>query len=90
MERLIEYTFKANDDIHFFKKSGQSNILKKIRNLIEDIKKTPFKGIGKPEPLKHELSGCWSRRINREHRIVYEVYEEENKIIILSLEGHYL
>lgn len=90
MDRLIEYTIKANEDFLFFKKSGQNRVLKKIRQLIESIKTTPFKGIGKPEPLKHELSGYWSRRINKEHRIVYEVLEEENKVIVLSLKGHYL
>ncbi|MCC5922350.1 MAG: Txe/YoeB family addiction module toxin [Crocinitomicaceae bacterium] len=58
--------------------------------MIESIKQNPYKGIGKPEPLKFELSGCWSRRINKEHRIVYEVLEDENKIVVLSLKGHYI
>jgi toxin YoeB len=48
-------------------------VLKKINNLIKDIKRDPFNGIGKPEPLKHELTGCWSRKITDEHRLVYEV-----------------
>ncbi|WP_233244144.1 Txe/YoeB family addiction module toxin [Brumimicrobium oceani] len=48
-----------------------------------------YTGTGKPEQLKHELSGYWSRRINKEHRIVYEVFEEENKVVVLSLKGHY-
>ncbi len=88
MERVIEYTLDANQDIDSFRKSGQIGMLKKIRQLIEAIKEEPFKGIGKPEPLKHQLSGCWSRRINQEHRLVYEVFN--NKIIILSAKGHYL
>lgn len=67
MERVIEYTLKAEEDIMFFKKSGQHKILKKIRQLIESILQNPFAGIGKPEPLKHALSGTWSRRINKEH-----------------------
>jgi len=87
MERVIEYTLKAREEIAFFKKSGQANILKKIRQLIESIQQNPFEGIGKPEPLKHELSGCWSRRINREHRLVYEVTDD--KIFVLSAKGHY-
>lgn len=87
MERVVEYSFKAKEDIDFLKKSGQSKILKKIRQLIESIHENPFEGIGKPEPLKHALSGTWSRRINREHRLVYEVSRE--KIFILSLRGHY-
>ena len=87
MERVIEYTLQATEDITFFKKSGQSGILKKIRKLIVSVQQSPFEGIGKPEPLKHELSGCWSRRINKEHRLVYEV--SNNKIFILSAKGHY-
>jgi toxin YoeB len=87
MERVIEFTLKAKEDLTYFKKSGQGNILKKIRNLIESIQQNPFEGIGKPEPLKHDLSGCWSRRINKEHRLVYEVSGHE--IFILSAKGHY-
>lgn len=90
MERLIEYTHKAEKDLTSFKKSGQSTILKKIRKLIESIQQTPYEGIGKPEPLKHQLSGCWSRRINKEHRVIYEVSQDEIKIFILSVKGHYL
>ena len=87
MERVVEYTLRAKEDIAFFKQSRQANILKKIRQLIESIQKSPFEGIGKPEPLKYELTGCWSRRINKEHRLVYEV--AKNKIFILSAQGHY-
>jgi len=87
MERVIEYPLQAKEDITLFKKSGQSGILKKIRKLIEAVQQSPFEGIGKPEPLKHELSGCWSRRINKEHRLVYEI--TDNKIFILSAKGHY-
>lgn len=87
MERVIEYTLKAREDISYFKKSGQTNILKKIRQLIESIQDNPFEGVGKPELLRHQLSGCWSRRVNREHRLVYEVTDD--KIFILSVKGHY-
>ena len=62
-------------------------MLKKFSQIIHDIKLHPFEGIGKPEPLKHELSGAWSRRINREHRLVYEVDDEI--ILILSARAHY-
>lgn len=89
MERVIDYTLKAENDLVSLKKSGQDAVLKKIRKLIESIKENPFEGIGKPEPLKHQLTGCWFRRINKEHRIVYEVFKDENKIFILSLKGHY-
>ena len=60
---------------------------KKIISLLNEIKRTPFAGRGKPEPLKHELTGCWSRRIDKIHRIVYEPLE--NDIRILSCRYHY-
>ena len=59
----------------------------RIIKLIEDIQRNPFQGIGKPEPLKHKLAGCWSRRIDDEHRLVYEVLNE--KIRILACRFHY-
>jgi len=61
--------------------------LKKINELIKDIQTHPFEGIGKPEPLKYDFSGLWSRRINQEHRLIYEVKEEE--IIIIQCRYHY-
>ncbi len=83
----LRITDPAKDDIKFFLKSGQQNILKKIEYLLESIKTTPFNGVGKPEALKYELSGKWSRRIDSKHRIVYEVIEDV--IIIYSFKGHY-
>jgi toxin YoeB len=62
-------------------------ILKKINNLIKDIKRNPFEGLGKPEPLKYELQGCWSRRITLEHRLVYEI--NEYGLVIISCRYHY-
>ena len=62
-------------------------VVKKINSLIKDIKRDFFQGIGKPEPLKHELSGCWSRRITDEHRLVYEV--TDYIIVIISCRYHY-
>lgn len=83
----IEFTKQAQNDLAFWKKSGNKVIQKKISLLLEEILKTPFEGIGKPEQLKHSLSGSWSRRINAEHRIVYEVIDDI--IFIQSLKGHY-
>jgi toxin YoeB len=59
--------------------------------LLRAIQENPFQGIGKPEPLKHNLSGVWSRRINQEHRIIYEIIDENTIEIlnIISLKGHY-
>jgi toxin YoeB len=85
----IVYTEKAQEDITFWKKSGNIKIQKRITKLIHAIEKDPYKGIGKPEQLKYSLSGLWSRRINQEHRIVYDIIEEKKRIEILSLKGHY-
>ena len=54
---------------------------KKILSLIEEVRRNPFAGRGKPEPLRHELAGCWSRRITQEHRLVYEVLGGELRIL---------
>ncbi|MEO6281929.1 MAG: Txe/YoeB family addiction module toxin [Dyadobacter sp.] len=83
----IIYTPKAKEHLDFWVKSGNKSILKKILLLIQSVQQTPFDGIGKPEMLKHELSGLWSRRMDQEHRLVYEV--KEGKIFIHSLKGHY-
>jgi toxin YoeB len=83
----IEYTLQASEDLAFWKKSNNVAVLKKIRKLLESISETPYEGIGKPEPLKYGLSGCWSRRINQEHRIIYEVLAD--KVMVLSMKGHY-
>ena len=62
-------------------------LIKKIFELVESIKQTPFDGIGKPEPLKENYKGLWSRRINDEHRLVYEV--KDNSVYIVQAKGHY-
>ena len=78
---------KAIKDKEFWKKSGNKQIIKKIDDLVDDILSHPETGIGKPEQLKHEMSGLLSRRINDEHRIVYEIINDE--LVIVSLKGHY-
>jgi toxin YoeB len=83
----IEFLGKAPDDIDYWKKSGNKSIQKRITKLLDSISKTPWSGIGKPEPLKHELSGYWSRRITEEHRIVYTV--SDNRIKVISMRFHY-
>ena len=87
MSFFIEFSDEAKKDILFFKKAGDKSILLKIKSLILNIQEHPFSGIGKPEPLKHQFTGLWSRRINREHRMIYKVNQQ--LITILSLKGHY-
>ena len=76
----------AWEDYLYWQKTDKK-ILKRINTLIKDITREPFEGIGKPEPLKHALSGYWSRRINDEHRIVYKI--QNNSLLIAQLRFHY-
>jgi toxin YoeB len=63
------------------------DLFEKINQLLKDISRDPFKGLGKPEPLKHDLKGYWSRRITQEHRLIYKF--EGDIIKVISLKGHY-
>ena len=73
------------DYLHWQK--TDKKMVKRIHSLVKDIQRSPFEGIGKPEPLKHALSGYWSRRINDEHRFIYKVDSES--IYIAQLRYHY-
>lgn len=77
---------KAWEDYLHWQKTDKK-VLNRINILIKDIARDPFDGIGKPEPLKHALSGYWSRRINEEHRIVYKIHQES--LLIAQLRYHY-
>ena len=83
----IDFTEKSQEDIDFHKKAGDKGVLKKLLTLLEELAERPLTGTGKPEQLKHNLSGMWSRRINKEHRLIYQI--EENTVVILSAKGHY-
>jgi toxin YoeB len=83
----LNLTEAAKEDIKSLNRSGRSDIVKKIEKLLTSIKETPFTGIGKPELLKYQHSGKWSRRISYEHRIVHEVIDDV--IFVYSAKGHY-
>ena len=83
----IAYLQQALDDLEYWKKSGNKAVQARITKLIESIEQTPFEGIGKPEGLKHNHAGKWSRRITDEHRLIYKV--ESERVYIYSLKGHY-
>ena len=72
---------------YLYWQSQDKKTLKRINQIIKDIQRNPFEGIGKPEPLKFDFSGLWSRRINQEHRLIYEV--RDNEIIIVQCRYHY-
>lgn len=82
----LEFDSAGFEDFAWWVENDRRKALR-IINLIKDILRNPFEGIGQPEKLKHELSGCWSRRIDQEHRLVYEVLE--TKIRILACRYHY-
>ncbi|HZX11268.1 MAG TPA: Txe/YoeB family addiction module toxin [Acidobacteriota bacterium] len=82
----IIFSTQSWEDYLYWQKTNK-RILKKINQLIKDICRDPYKGKGKPEPLRHALAGYWSRRINEEHRIVYKVREES--LFIVQLRYHY-
>jgi len=83
----ISFTTEAFEHLQFWKKSGNKKILDKIIRLLEEIQQTPFESTGKPEALKHNWAGYWSRRITGEHRLVYKV--ENETIIVVQLRFHY-
>lgn len=89
MSYKINFYETADEDLVRWKKSGQKIIMDRITRLLKDIVEHPYYGIGKPESLRYELTGKWSRRINDENRIVYEVDEVNNEVNLISLFGHY-
>ncbi len=80
------FSENAWDDYLFWQKTDKKT-LKRINKLIKDIQRNKYEGLGKPEALRHNLSGFWSRRITNEHRIVYKI--ENNSILIAQLRYHY-
>ncbi|MCQ2330783.1 MAG: Txe/YoeB family addiction module toxin [Paludibacteraceae bacterium] len=80
---------QAKKDLAYWKASGNIKIQKRISALIEDTLAHPFTGIGKPEALKGNLQGKWSRRINDEHRMIYSVADGKIYLFVLSLRYHY-
>ena len=83
---VLTFSENAWGDYVYWQKIDKK-IVKKINELIKDIQRSPFNGIGKPEPLKYDLAGYWSRRIDREHRLVYQVIE--NELLIYTCRFHY-
>ena len=82
----LTFTPSGWSDYQWFQER-ERKLLKRINQLIQEVLRTPFDGIGKPEPLKGDLSGCWSRRINDEHRLVYTV--NANDVVIIACRFHY-
>jgi len=84
----ITFSEIAWDDYQYWA-SQDKKTTKKINRLIEDIRRNPFEGIGKPEPLKHDLAGMWSRHIDDKNRIIYSINDHSEQIEIIQCRNHY-
>jgi toxin YoeB len=87
----FEFSLNAWEDFEFWLEHDL-DIVKKIKDLLTDIRRNPFQGLGKPGPLRYDLSGYWSRRITGEHRLVYKIYGtkgKNQKCFILQCRYHY-
>lgn len=90
MNYQIVFEFNSKKDIDFIKKSGDKSSLKKLNKILDELEIHPKIGTGNPEQLKYQLSGFWSRTINKKDRLIYEIIEEpENLVVIISALGHY-
>lgn len=85
----IKFLPRAEEDLEYWKQTGNKRIMKRISALLADILEHPFTGIGKPEPLKGEQHSLWSRRITDEHRLVYSISNGRVYVYVLSLRYHY-
>lgn len=83
---ILQWSYQAWEDYLYWQSTDKS-MLKRINLLIKDAQRHPFEGLGDPEPLKHNWTGFWSRRINREHRLVYAV--EDDCLSIAQCRYHY-
>ncbi len=84
----IRFSSRAKKELSYFKQKNQQ-CFKKASMLLEELRNHPYTGRGNPEALKYDLSGCWSRRIDDEHRLVYSVEEEMVMVHVISMRHHY-
>lgn len=85
----VAVSSQARKELQFHYKSGNKSHIRKIEQIFLELSETPYKGTGKPEPLKYKMSGYWSRRLNLRDRIIYKVYEEKVVVLVVSAVGHY-
>ena len=89
MRYSLDFTKTALSDIEKHKKSGDRATLKKIRKLLNELMEHPRTGTGQPEKLKHDLEGLYSRRINKKHRLIYDIQDQVVTVLVLSAYSHY-
>lgn len=86
---IVTFSETAKQQLSKLYKSGDKALIKRIERVFYELSEHPFIGIGKPEQLKHEFSGFWSRRLDEKNRLVYTVTEETVTVFVLSAKGHY-
>lgn len=86
---FVDFEPKAKEEIKAHIKSGNKANIKKLEKILIELTQNPFEGIGNPEPLKYELSGFWSRKINQKDRMIYKVEEDIVTVFVISAMGHY-
>ncbi len=89
MKYQLVFTDQALEDLKYWKRSGQKKSLKKIFDIFGELEQHPYVGIGHPEPLRGNLTGKWSRQIDKKNRIVYSVCDYILNVEILTAKGHY-
>lgn len=85
---LLAWAPQGWEDYLYWQQTDK-RMVKRINELLRDAQRTPFEGIGKPEPLRFDLAGCWSRRIDHEHRLVYQLNTDADMLIVLQCRYHY-
>jgi len=85
----LEISSQARKELQGHYRSGNKSVIRKIEQIFSELSETPYEGTGNPEPLKYQLDGYWSRRINMKDRIIYKVFEERVVVLIVSAIGHY-
>ena len=85
----LKFSSEALDNIAYFKKLGDKSIQKKIDRLLQELEEHPQTGSGQIEQLRYDLTGFWSRRINSEHRLLYQIDDEKRIVYIFKMKGHY-
>ena len=86
---FVDFEPEAKEEIKAHIKSGNKANIKKFEKILIELTQNPFEGIGNPEPLKYELSGFWSRKINQKDRMIYKVEEDIVTVFVISAMGHY-
>lgn len=85
----IALSDQAKKHLVEWKRSGQVSVIKRIERIFKELSETPFSGIGSPEQLKFNFNNCWSRRIDKKNRIIYQVNENMVTVFVVSAKGHY-